>query len=111
MSGAAPASDPQPLLFEIGWEVCWQLGGIYTVLRSKVPAMLERWGDRYFMIGPYNPQTAALEFEEMPTEGFIRGALDQLRNQGIGCHYGRWLVPGLAQPPALPSPGPRRRTR
>ncbi len=88
------ADHPQPLLFEIGWEVCWQLGGIYTVLRSKVPAMLERWGDRYCMIGPYNPQTAALEFEEMPTEGFIRGALDQLRNQGIGCHYGRWLVPG-----------------
>jgi glycogen(starch) synthase len=93
-SPGGTANDPQPLLFEIGWEVCWQLGGIYTVLRSKVPAMLERWGDRYFMIGPYNPQTAALEFEEMPTEGFIRGALDRLRNQGIGCHYGRWLVPG-----------------
>jgi glycogen(starch) synthase len=54
----------QPLLFEIGWEVCWQLGGIYTVLRSKIPAMLERWGERYFLIGPYNPQTAAAEFEE-----------------------------------------------
>lgn len=87
-------NNPQPLLFEIAWEVCWQLGGIYTVLRSKAPAMLEHWGDRYCLIGPYNPQTAALEFEEMPTEGVIRLALDQLRNQGIGCHYGRWLVPG-----------------
>src|SRR5687767_2806851 len=28
-SQAAPASQP-PLLFEIAWEVCWQLGGIYT---------------------------------------------------------------------------------
>jgi glycogen(starch) synthase len=86
--------DQQPLLFEIGWEVCWQLGGIYTVLRSKVPAMLERWGDRYYMIGPYNPQTAALEFEEQATDGFIRRTLDHLRSQGIGCHFGRWLVPG-----------------
>jgi glycogen(starch) synthase len=84
----------QALLFEIGWEVCWQLGGIYTVLRSKAPTMLQKWGDRYFLIGPYNPQTAALEFEEEPTDGFIRGALDRLRSRGIGCHFGRWLIPG-----------------
>src|SRR4051812_45017272 len=39
-----PAPVPQPpLLFEIGWEVCWQLGGIYTVLRSKADAMIDRW--------------------------------------------------------------------
>ena len=63
---APPARSPDqpPLLFECGWEVCWQLGGIYTVLRSKAPAMLQKWDDRYFMIGPYNPQTAAVEFEE-----------------------------------------------
>ena len=24
-----------PLLFEIAWEVCWQLGGIYTVLQDQ----------------------------------------------------------------------------
>jgi glycogen synthase len=83
-----------PLLFEIGWEVCWQLGGIYTVLRTKAAAMMKRWGDRYFLIGPYNPQTAAVEFEELPTEGYIRQTLDQLRAQGVPCHYGRWLIPG-----------------
>lgn len=92
-----PPADvvPQPpLLFECAWEVCWQLGGIYTVLRSKIQAMQERWGDRYFLIGPYNPSTAAVEFEEMPTEGYIRATLDRLRAQGIACHFGRWLVPG-----------------
>ena len=56
--------------------------------------MLQRWGDRYFLIGPYNPQTAAVEFEEQPTDGFIRKTLDRLRSQGIGCHFGRWLIPG-----------------
>ncbi len=89
------SSLPQPpVLFEVAWEVCWQLGGIYTVLRTKVPTMLERWDDRYFLIGPYNPHTAALEFEERPTEGYIRETLDRLRNAGMACHYGRWLVPG-----------------
>jgi glycogen synthase len=91
---AEPTSNQQPLLFEVGWEVCWQLGGIYTVLRSKIPAMLQRWGERYFLMGPYNPQTAAQEFEEQATEGFIRKTLDRLRAMGIGCHFGRWLAPG-----------------
>ena len=80
----SPASPPQPpLLFEIGWEVCWQLGGIYTVLRTKADCMIDRWDDRYCLIGPYNPATAALEFEERPSEGIIRDTLDRLRAQGI----------------------------
>ncbi|HEY0009664.1 MAG TPA: hypothetical protein VGB55_13130, partial [Tepidisphaeraceae bacterium] len=87
-------SNRSPLFFECGWEVCWQLGGIYTVLRTKARAMQERWGDRYFLIGPYNPTTAPGEFEEMPSDGIVRQALDRLREQGIPCHYGRWLVPG-----------------
>lgn len=91
---AHPRDEQPPLLFEIAWEVCWQLGGIYTVLRSKAPQALARWGDRYCLIGPYNPNTAAVEFEEQPTEGYIRTALDKLRNSGIHAHYGRWLIPG-----------------
>jgi glycogen(starch) synthase len=83
-----------PLLFECAWEVCWQLGGIYTVLRTKVAAMLERWGDRYCLIGPYNPDTAQLEFEEQPTYGSFRETLQTLREGGMNCYFGRWLVPG-----------------
>lgn len=93
-AGGEVVAGAQPLLFEIGWEVCWQLGGIYTVLRSKAATMMKRWGDRYFLIGPYNPQTAAVEFEEQPADGFIREALDKLRAMGIPCHFGRWLIAG-----------------
>jgi glycogen(starch) synthase len=90
----APVPSAPPLLFECAWEVCWQLGGIYTVLRSKSAAMQRRWDDRYCLIGPYNPATAAIEFEERPTEGFIRQTLDRLRDAGMPCHYGNWLVAG-----------------
>jgi glycogen synthase len=90
-----PAPIPQPpLLFEIAWEVCWQLGGIYTVLRSKAATMLEKWGDRYCLIGPYNPNTAAVEFEEQPTYGSIRETLQKLKDIGITCYFGRWLIAG-----------------
>src|SRR5215469_4411184 len=91
-SGAAPAQPP--LLFEVAWEVCWQLGGIYTVLRTKAPAMLDRWGDRYCLIGPYNPNTAPVEFEEQPTYGALRETLQKLREGGMNCYFGRWLIPG-----------------
>ena len=33
-------------LFEVAWEVCNQVGGIYQVLRSKTPLMVERWRER-----------------------------------------------------------------
>ena len=96
----APPSSPAPiphapLLFEVAWEVCWQLGGIYTVLKTKAAAMLERWGDRYCLIGPYNPQTAPVEFEEQPTYGSLRETIQKLRDQlGLVCYFGRWLIPG-----------------
>jgi glycogen(starch) synthase len=83
-----------PILFEIAWEVCWQLGGIYTVLRSKASTMQQRWRDRYFLVGPYNPNTAAMEFEELPPEGYIQQIVERMRSLGVPCYYGRWLVPG-----------------
>lgn len=81
-------------LFEIAWEVCNQLGGIYQVIRSKLPLMMERWGDRYTLIGPYNEAKASVEFEETRPAGWIGRAIEQLAAQGLKVHHGRWLVPG-----------------
>lgn len=86
-----------PLLCEVAWEVCHQVGGIYTVLRSKAPVVEDRWGDRYAMIGPYDAGAAAAEFEETPPEGPFRRAVDRLRGQGLVVHFGRWLVTGRPQ--------------
>ena len=93
-----PGSRPaKPLLLEIAWEVCNQVGGIYTVLRSKVPAMIERWGNRYCLLGPYNANTAEVEFEPAPMAGPFGETAQQLIDQGIEVHYGRWLVSGRPQ--------------
>jgi glycogen(starch) synthase len=93
---AQPASyEPvQPLLFEVAWEVCWQLGGIYTVIRSKAPQMSRIWGDRYCLIGPYNRDTAEVELEECQPTGPIAIACERLRNMGIRVHHGHWLITG-----------------
>jgi glycogen(starch) synthase len=89
----------RPLLFEIAWEVCRQIGGIYTVLRSKAPSTVAEWGDRYFLIGPYDADTAATEFEPMTPGPVLKPALDALSGRNVRIHYGRWLVAG--NPPVL----------
>ncbi|MFP4355818.1 MAG: glycogen synthase [Phycisphaerae bacterium] len=84
-------------MFEIAWEVCQQVGGIYTVIRSKVPFMASQYGDRYFLIGPYNPETSPLEFEPVAESGPIGQVCERLRKMGLEVHYGKWLVTGQPQ--------------
>lgn len=90
-----PKQSAKPILFEVAWEVCNQVGGIYTVIRSKVPAMVEEWGDNYCLIGPYFTQTASIEFERQDDDDSIFSKTAQnLRSQGLDVFYGRWLVTG-----------------
>jgi glycogen synthase len=91
-----PRESKKQLLMEIAWEVCNQVGGIYTVIRSKVPAMVEKWGDDYCLIGPYFPNTAMVEFE--PSTDYddspFGKVVKKLKDAGYDAHYGRWLVTG-----------------
>jgi glycogen(starch) synthase len=81
-------------MFEVAWEVCRQLGGIYTVIRSKVPQMTRIYGERYFLIGPYYADTAAVEIEYAQPTGPVAVAIERLRSMGIQVHYGHWLITG-----------------
>ena len=100
-SSAAPAVPVLPaetaLLFEVSWEVCSQVGGIYTVLRTKTPATVRRWQDAYFAIGPYREASANVELEPQVPTGPLKAALDELAGQGMRLYFGHWLVPGRPQ--------------
>jgi len=98
-SGDAAGQEPagtssRPLLCEVAWEVCQQWGGIYTVIRSKIPSMVSRWGKQYCLIGPYNPNTSPAEFEETAPAGPFGEAVRALRDRGFEVHHGAWLVTG-----------------
>ncbi len=90
----ARARSADPLLVEVGWEVVNQLGGIYTVLRSKIPSLDQTWGNRYCLVGPYNEQAASVEFEPRALTGPFGQAVKRLREWGFDAHYGTWLVTG-----------------
>jgi glycogen(starch) synthase len=101
-------ATPGPVLVEVAWEVCNQVGGIYQVLRSKVPLMVQRWGEQYLCVGPYEHAKAALEFEaSRPRQAWLQAALDQLAAEGLKVHCGRWLVPGRPCTLLLEHWGPR----
>lgn len=84
------------ILFEIAWEVCNQVGGIYTVIRSKVPSVISKWGhDNYCLIGPYFAEQAAAHFD--PATDFstpVGRAVLKLQERGFDVHYGKWIVSG-----------------
>jgi len=84
-----------PLLVECSWEVCNQLGGIYTVIRSKSPCMTQKWGDRYCLVGPYLHSRVPAEFEPSSdySDSFGKAVLE-MKNMGFDIHYGYWLVSG-----------------
>jgi len=85
---------PNSILFEIAWEVCNQIGGIFTYLKSKVPTMLDTYGENYFLIGPYFPEKARLDFREVnePADSVLGSTISHMRELGFEIHYGYWLL-------------------
>lgn len=84
-----------PVLVECAWEVCNQVGGIYTVVRTKVPQMVERWGQNYLALGPYLNDNVFGEFEAIQPDGSIfSDVVEAMRADGYHVQFGRWLVSG-----------------
>ena len=54
-------------LFEISWEVCNKVGGIYTVLKSKAREAIREFGDEHYLsIGPLLVANPEFQPEEDP---------------------------------------------
>ena len=78
-------------LFEVSWEVCNKVGGIYSVVSSKALQAVESFGDNYYLIGPDLKNNAEFEETDEPCWGLLRNAM-AVRN--IKCRFGRWSIPG-----------------
>ncbi|MEX1023712.1 MAG: alpha-glucan family phosphorylase [Planctomycetota bacterium] len=80
-------------LFEVSFEVCNKIGGIYTVLSTKAKTLVERFGDTYVCIGPWllRDDERPVPFErEAGFEHFEATCL----NAGLPVQVGRWTIPG-----------------
>ena len=79
------------VLVEVSWEVCNKVGGIHTVLTSKLPLTLEQYSD-YIAIGPYFQNNNS--FLEGPVPEQFESICNTLEQEGIVLHFGKWLVNG-----------------
>lgn len=102
----APAPD-DTVLVEVGYEVCNPVGGIYQVLRSKAATMVERWHDRYLMVGPWFEAKSSLEIEPDEPDGLLAEVSGRLNDRGVACRTGRWLIGGRPRTILLDPDPPR----
>ncbi len=79
---------------EVSWEVCNKVGGIYTVVASKAAEMVKRYGNKYFLIGPYFPAKLMGTFEETVPPEECKGCIEDLKKEGLEVHTGKWLIKG-----------------
>jgi glycogen(starch) synthase len=65
--------------------ICFILvGGIYTVIRSKVPTTKREFGDNYIAIGPFNESSVRTEVEvREPEIGALRRTIHNMRQAGV----------------------------
>ncbi len=84
----------KPLFFEISWEVCNMVGGIHTVLASRVRDVQERHGqDGYITIGPDVPRADSVA-PEFRADVWDPALFESLADHEVSVLMGRWLVPG-----------------
>ncbi len=81
-------------LFEVSWEVCNKVGGIYTVIATKSLYLKEKLQRHHILVGPdvWMDTDANPDFIEDPV--LFRPWKAAAAAEGIRVRIGRWNVPG-----------------
>ena len=81
-------------LFEVSWEVCNKVGGIYTVIATKALHLNAQLGRRHIFIGPdvWMHRAGNPDFLEDPM--LYRSWKAQALSEGLRFRVGRWNIPG-----------------
>jgi len=81
-------------LFEVSWEVCNKVGGIYTVVATKSLYLKEQLHRHHILVGPdvwMNPESNP-DFTEDPN--LFRIWKQKAEKQGLRVRIGKWNIPG-----------------
>ena len=80
-------------LFEVSWEVCNLVGGIYTVLSTKAHTLQKINKDKNIFIGPDVWKAAPSPyFTESHT--LLKAWKAKALKEGLKVRVGRWNIPG-----------------
>ncbi len=78
--------------FEVSWEVCNKVGGIHTVISTKIPEMDSRLGEQYITIGPDIWREEHQNPEFIEEDSLFKGWHREAAKQGLKISVGRWNI-------------------
>ena len=82
------------IIFEISWEVCNKVGGIYTVLSTKAKTLNSLFQDNVIFIGPdFGKDNTSNSFKESPRLLQAWKKNSDLPHD-VKVRVGRWDIPG-----------------
>ena len=80
-------------LFEVSWEVCNLVGGIYTVLSTKAQTLYDMFDDHLIFIGPDIWKGVDNPYFEESSE-VLKEWRQKAQLEGLKVRTGRWNIPG-----------------
>ena len=81
-------------LFEVSWEVCNKVGGIYTVVATKAPGIQKEYGNNYIVIGPDVWKETSQNPDFTEDKSIFRTWRERAENEGLRIKIGRWNIKG-----------------
>lgn len=96
-------------MIETSYEIVHKVGGVQTVVKTKAPEMIHRYGSNFLMLGPIIPGDDAYStvFEDQRAcnkkmDELLTGFEKTFEFPDHCCKYGEWLVPGGPKVVLLP---------
>lgn len=81
-------------IFEISWEVCNKVGGIHTVIATKLKSIQSDYGDKYIFIGPELNRDTQGNTEFIEDKNLMADWKNQMAEEGVIIRIGRWKIEG-----------------
>ena len=81
-------------LFEVSWEVCNKVGGIYTVIATKALYLKTELKRHHILIGPDVWMNTESNPDFLEDPGLYRDWKAQAESEGLRIRIGKWNIPG-----------------
>ena len=81
-------------LFEVSWEVCNKVGGIYTVIATKALYLQSQLGRKHIFIGPDVWMHRVGNPDFLEDQHLYQSWRLQAQSEGLRFRVGRWNIPG-----------------
>ena len=81
-------------IFEVSWEVCNKVGGIYTVISTKAYTISKLLKDNYILLGPDVWKESSHNSEFIEDKFLFRSWREHAESEGLKFRIGRWNIAG-----------------